>query len=59
MKRLGTYKDYKLFIPRGSSKRIFVDGPSISCNQYWYSISKAKEFIDFAIKYLRTKNAKI
>ena len=47
--RLETYKEYLLFIPRGYSKRIFIDGPGISCNQYWYNINEAKRHIDFVL----------
>ena len=50
--RLDSYKGYKLFIPKGCSKRIFIDGPSISCELYWYSEEKAHDYIDFTIKYL-------
>ena len=50
--RLDEYKRYKLFIPKGYSRRIFIDGKNISCNKYFYSIDKAKEYIDFVIKYL-------
>jgi hypothetical protein len=46
------YKGYQLFIPQGYKKRIFIDGPGISCNEYFYSQEKAKERIDFAIKIL-------
>ena len=52
MKRLEVYKGYQLYIPRGYKKRIFIDGPKISCNLYFYNIDKAKGYINFVIKYI-------
>ena len=52
MKRLDDYLGYSIYIPRGYKKRIFIDGPGISCNVYFYSIKKAKEHIDFIKKFI-------
>jgi len=55
MKVLEIYKMYKIYIPRGYKKRIFIDGPGINCNQYWYNLNNAKEHINFVLKYIVNK----
>jgi len=49
---LEIYKDYRIFKPRENglkNKRIYIDGSGINCNQYWYNIQKAREWIDFTL----------
>jgi len=54
MRRIETHRGYLIFIPKGYKKRMFIDGSGISCNDYFYSIDKARFAIDFAIKHKRS-----
>ena len=44
------YKGYQIY-REANNKRIFVSGSGISCLHYWYNINKAKEHIDFILKF--------
>ena len=55
MNILETYRGYTIYRPRGYKKRIFVDGPGISCHQWWLNIDSARGHIDFVIKYIIKK----